>query len=350
MKVAIDVSPLTSGNFLQHRVRGTGFYLNNLKENLLKYHSDASFAFFNRGEKVSADVIHYPYFEPFFLTLPSNVDSNTVVTVHDLTPLVFKKEFPSGIKGNIRWQIQKKRLAKSGAIVTDSESSKKDIHKYTKIDNSKIHVIYLAAASYFAVISEEKKKKIIKKLDLPEKFILYVGDATWNKNLSSLIEAVGNTNYHLVVAGEAFTSQSIDKNNPWNKDLVRAQKLAKENKRIIPTGFLQNEDLVALYNAAQLFIMPSIYEGFGLPVLEAMRCGCPVVTTKNGSLREVAGDAAYFVNPNDLGSITRGIVEVFESQRIREQLTRNGFDQAKKFSWEKTANETFSVYKKVLNE
>ncbi len=350
MRIAIDISPLTAGHFLQHRVRGTGFYLRSLKESLVKFHPENEYEFFNRNEKITSapDIIHYPYFEPFFLNLPSSIGQSCVVTVHDLTPLVFKNEFPAGVKGEIKWQIQRRRLKNTGAIITDSNSSKKDINKLTGIDNSKIHVVYLAAATYFKQVSEEEKRKIVKKFNLPRDFVLYVGDVTWNKNLPGLIEAVGKTGLHLVIAGAAFANESFDQKNPWNKDLAKSQELAKQNKRIISTGFVNNDDLVALYNAAKLFVMPSFYEGFGLPVLEAMRSGCPVITTKMGSLPEVAGEAGYFVNPDDIDSIASGIKRVMENADLREELSKKGLEQAKKFSWHKTANETIEVYKSII--
>ena len=352
MRIAIDISPLTSGNFLQHRVRGTGFYLKNLKESLLKYYLDNEYEFFNRQEKIKIepDIIHYPYFEPYFLTLPSNVSGNNVVTVHDLTPLVFKNEFPAGVRGEIKWIIQKKRLKRVGAIITDSNSSKKDINKFSGIDNSKIHVVYLAAASYFTQIPEEKKREIIKKFNLPEDFVLYVGDATWNKNLPGLIKAISKTGSHLVIAGAAFANESFDRSNMWNKDLAKSQELAKQNKRIISTGFVDNDDLVALYNAAKLFVMPSFYEGFGLPVLEAMSCGCPVITSHKGSLPEVAGEAAYFVDPNDINSIASGVTNVMGNIDLRKELSKKGLEQSRKFSWKKTAQDTIYVYKKILDK
>lgn len=350
MRVAIDISPLTSGNFLQHRVRGTGFYLKSLKESLLKYYPENEYEFFNRSEKIKSrpDITHYPYFEPYFLTLPSNIDLTNVVTVHDLTPLVFKDEFPGGIRGEIKWQIQRRRLKHAGAIITDSNSSKKDINKFCGIDNSKIHVVYLAAAAHFKQVSEERKREIIKKFGLPKDFILYVGDVTWNKNLPGLIEAVNKTGFYLIIAGAAFANESFDRSNPWNKDLFRSQNLAKKNNRIISTGFVDDNDLVALYNAAKIFVMPSFYEGFGLPVLEAMQSGCPVITTKKGSLPEVAGEAAYFVDPNDIDSIAKGIKEVMGNSALRQKLRELGLKQTKKFTWEKTANETLEVYKSII--
>src|SRR5690349_918086 len=132
MKIGIDISPLKTGNYLSHRVRGTGFYIQNLVESLKKHFPHNSYTLFTKGEKLNLDLdlIHYPYFEPFFLTLPLNKKYKSVVTVHDLTPLVFPSHFPIGIKGWAKWQIQKRSLLRSDMIITDSQSSKKDINKY----------------------------------------------------------------------------------------------------------------------------------------------------------------------------------------------------------------------------
>src|SRR3989338_682568 len=151
MKIAVDVSPLSKSYNLLHKVRGTGFYIENLKRSLLSYFPENEYIFFVRGENIPKDVdlVHYPYFEPFFLTLPLKKTHKTVVTVHDLTPLVFKDKFPSGIKGGVRWAVQKRLLQMADAVITDSISSKKDIEKFTKISPSKIHVVYLAADEKF---------------------------------------------------------------------------------------------------------------------------------------------------------------------------------------------------------
>ena len=349
MKVAIDISPITSGHFLQHRVRGTGFYLNNLKEALLDKYGEDEFVFTKRGDKLDKkiDLIHYPYFEPFFLTLSLRKPVKTIITVHDLTPIVFRDDFPSGLKGEVKWQIQKQILKNSDFIITDSESSKKDIVKATNYNESKIKVIYLAAGKHFRPVSDEKKREIIRKFNLPQKFALYVGDVTSNKNLPRLIEAVNRTSYPLVIVGQAFENEDYDKSNLWNKDLKKSQELAARNKNIISLGFVENEDLVGLYNAAIALCMPSLYEGFGLPILEAMQSGCPVITSKSGSLPEVAGKAAYYVDPLSIDSIKDGIEKVLEDHDLRDKLIKMGFENAKKFTWEKTAMETYEVYKKI---
>lgn len=353
MKIAIDMSPLKSGNYLQHRVRGTGFYLQNLKTSLEKHYPENKYVYFNRGDSLGGDidVVHYPYFEPFFLTLPVFSKNKKIVTVHDLTPLVFPSHFKPGLKGWIKWQIQKLALGSADAIITDSESSKNDIVKYAGINQSKIKVVYLAAGSEFKVLdSAEKIKGIRRKYHLPEKFILYVGDATWNKNLPRLIEATSKINIPLAMIGKALIDADVDVQNPWNKDLIRVRKLAEGNKNVFRLGFVSSEDLVALYNAATLFIMPSIYEGFGLPILEAMSCGCPVVASKGGSLVEVIGTAGKYVDPYEAESITKGIEEVFNDPSLRKELSRKGIIQAKKFTWKKTAEETMNTYREVVDE
>ena len=122
MKIAIDISPLQSG----HKVRGVGFYLTYLKKALLTYYPDNDYTFFHQGEEIdkSVDLVHYPYFDPFFMTLPLIKKRKTVVTVHDLTPLVFPEHFPAGMKGNLRWQLQKYNLRHVDGIIADSEASK----------------------------------------------------------------------------------------------------------------------------------------------------------------------------------------------------------------------------------
>lgn len=353
MNIGIDITPLLDNRLLSHRVRGTGFYLQNLKKSLLKFYPKNVYTFFNKGDNLSKDidVVHYPYFEPFFLTLPIIKRYKTVVTVHDLTPLVFPKYFPSGVKGSIKWQIQKFLLQNTNAIITDSESSKKDILRYTGVSYEKIHVIYLAAGEEYKKykISNIKYQILRKKYKLPEKFVLYVGDVTWNKNLPRLIEAVKMVNIPLVMVGKSLIEKDFDKNNPWNKDLVKVQEMVKDNKNIFCLGFVPIEDLVTIYNTARVFIMPSLYEGFGLPVLEAMSCGCPVITTKEGSLKEIAGDAAFYVNSYDEKDIAQGLKKVFEDDKIIKDLSEKGLIQARKFSWEKTADNTVKVYEKFFN-
>lgn len=347
MIVGIDISPLQTG----HKFRGTGFYTENLVKFLAKYDHENKYEFFNRKPlPLNVDLIHYPYFEPFFLTLPLRKSFPTVVTVHDLIPLLFPKQFPRGIKGEIKWQIQKRSLRAAAAVIVDSKSSQKDVVRYTGIPAEKNFVVYLAADEEFRQLNPDKVEKIKKKYDLPEKFVLYVGDATWNKNLPGLIKATQKINVPLVLVGKQLGNSDFDRSNFWNKDLIEVEHLTKDDKRIFRLGFVEQEDLVGIYNLATLCAQPSFYEGFGLPVLEAMSCGCPVVTCRNSSLAEAAGEAALYIgNPHDTDEIANAIGEIYFNSQSREKFRQQGLLQAKNFSWEKTVRKTVEVYKKVLS-
>ena len=347
MKIALNISPLESG----HKVRGTGFYVKHLKDAFLKYFPENEYTFFSdfKNPPLHQDVIHYPYFDPFFLTLPFINSSPIIITVHDLTPLVFPKYFPSGLKGKVKWQVQKMILKRSSAVITDSMSSKKDIHQIAGVDPDKISVIYLAAGEefYSAPKNESSYINIRSKYNLPEEYALYVGDVTWNKNLPRLISAAIKTKIPLVMVGKALVDENISSKDPWSKDLITVRKLMNSQKTIIPLGFVPSEDLAELYRHASMMVLPSVYEGFGLGVLEAMQSGCPVVTTKEGSLYEVGGDAAFYIDPYDTDSISNGLRKVFNDKNLQKDLSVKGVSQAKKFSWRKTAQDTISVYRKA---
>jgi glycosyltransferase involved in cell wall biosynthesis len=346
MKIAIDVSPLQSG----HKVRGVGFYLTRLKIALEKYFPHITYDFFTGVIPKTSDVVHIPYFDPFFLSLPFTKPKNTIVTVHDLTPLVFPDLFPVGIKGRLKWEVQKQSLRRCAQIITDSQASKKDIIRLVGISETNISVVYLAAGEEFQVIENGKLKidNIKKKFNLPERFALYVGDVTPNKNLLSLVDAIIDTKIPLVMVGKALTDTTYDHTNPWNHDQVLVQEKIKEYPSLFfPLGFVTTEDLVLLYNVAVLSVVPSLYEGFGLPVLEAMQCACPVVATKGGSLPEVAGDAAEIADGFDSESLSKSLKKVWTDKNLQHILKEKGTIQVKKFSWKKTAEETIKIYEKI---
>lgn len=348
MKIAIDVSPLQSG----HKVRGVGFYLTYLKEALLTYYPTNEYQFFTNGEKIAekTDVLHYPYFDPFFMTLPFIKKYKTVVTVHDLTPLIFPTHFPAGFKGNLRWHIQRFRLKKVDGILTDSYASKKDIEKIVNVPQEKVTVAYLAAGEEFKKLNEENAhlKNVKKKYNLPNNFILYVGDVTWNKNVPRLVKAVSEISVPLVMVGKALVSKEFDKTNIWNSDLVEVNKLAQSNKNIIRLGFIPTADLVALYNLATVFVFPSVYEGFGLPIVEAMQSGCPVIISREGCMPEVGDGAVEYFDAFNTDSLENTISKVLQSKKMQKELSQKGLEQAKKFSWKITAEKTIESYKKAL--
>lgn len=353
MVIGIDNSPLVSTHKLAHKIRGTGFYTKNLIEALQKYHPENEYVLFTQGERIEGklDIYHYPYFEPFFLSLPFRKRGKTIITIHDLAPLVFPEMFPVGIKGKLKYSLQKLLAKRADAIITDSESSKKDIIKLLGFEQNQVYSIPLAAGEQFVKksISREEKEMLQKKYGLPEQFALYVGDATPNKNLKRLVDAAILADIPLVMVGGALTKQDINVNHPWNRDIVYVQKKALENKKIQLLGYVTDKDLVDLYNIAELFVFPSLYEGFGLPVLEAAACGCPVVTSMGGSLPEVMGESALYIDPYSVQDISEKMTEMLTDKKIQKKYSELGLIQAGKFSWEKTANLTVKVYIHLQN-
>ena len=343
MRIAIDLSPLSSG----HSNRGIGVYTKELIGALQTYEKCHEYIISDGKTKPSSliDVVHYPFFDPFFLTLPLSKLHPTVVTVHDLIPLVFPKHFPAGFRGNIKWQIQKQSLKGVKHIITDSIASKDDIHRICGRSKESIHPIYLAPSSLYDRIPTKEAILIVqKKYNLPESFLLYVGDVNWNKNIPGLIKATASFSIPLILVGKAFLDASLAETREINRIISN---LGRE-KFIIRPGFVSDSDLVCLYELATCLIQPSFYEGFGLPVLEAFVSGCPVVVADNSSLSEIAGPGIR-VDAKSCESITYGIQSVLElSTEKRAQLIEKGHAWVKQFSWKKVAHETASVYEKAL--
>lgn len=311
MKVAL-VKPLAR----ESTTRGAGFYAQNLEKALKKL----------SGVEITnadPDIVHYLYFDPFFLTLPLVRRQKTVVTVFDLTPIVLANLYPRGIRGEIKWQIQKRILKTVDHVITISKSAKADIVKIIGIPAEKITVTYLAAG------------KECRKLAIPkDNSILYVGDINPNKNLLTLFKALTLLpDDWLVIVGKA-ANESLE-----IKKEIESLGVAD---RVVLTGFVDEEEKVKLLNKTKVYVQPSIYEGFGLPVLEAMACGTPVICGRNSSLPEIAGDAATYADVTDPNDFAEKIKNV--------KPTGKEIAQAKKFSWERTARETMAIYQQVLNQ
>lgn len=349
MRVAIDIAPLSD----QHRTRGIGSYTQSLIDALKRYDKQNEYIYFTRRQKLpkNVDLVHYPYFEPFSLTLPLRKLKPTVVTIHDLIPLVFPNKFPKGFRGEIKWQIQKFSLGGVSAVIADSENSKKDLIKYGGCPEDKIYVVYLAPAEIFKPLRASSSiiRIIEQKYNLPENFILYVGDVNWNKNIPGLIGAFSilakSLSLQLVLVGEAFKNTIL----PQMREIFQLINQLKLKEKIRFLGFVPRDDLVGIYNLATVYVQPSFYEGFGLPVLEAMACGTPVVCAKTSSLLEITGGAAVFVNPENPEDIARGISEVLHYDTVQyHSRVEAGLKQAQKFSWKKTAEETWRVYQKIF--
>lgn len=347
MRIAIDSTPLATG----HKKRGIGVYTKQLLENLKLINSGNEYIFFTRGQRLpKVDLVHYPYFDLFFLTLPLKKPFKTVITVHDLIPLVFPKFYPKGLRGLVKFHLQKFSAKNVDGVICDSENSKKDIIKFLKVPENKIFKVFLAADNLFRLIKDKKLlTKTQKKYNLPQEFILYVGDVNLQKNLRRLLNALTNINLPLVMVGEALADENLTE----TKNLLTEIEKLKLEKKVLRLGFVETQDLANIYNLATLFVEPSLYEGFGLPLLEAMACGVPVVSSNSSSLPEIGGEAPVYFNPNSEKEMADCIKKViyFKEKNYAEydELKNKGLSQAAKFSWEKTAKETLKVYQKIVN-
>lgn len=340
LKVAVDKTPLETA----HAVRGVGSYTRNLV-GALKGRKDVRLV----GLRQNPDLVHYPYFDLFFDTLRIPAIP-AVVTVYDVIPLVYPKHYPPGVKGRIRFLKQKMELRKTAAVITISKTSKKDIVRFLDIPQEKIYPIHLAPGVQFKKMKEGKwQKEIRRKYGLPEQFVLYVGDVNYNKNVEGLLKAFSSVakqqfSTGLVLVGKAFKDEI-----PETKRLVQLIKQLNLKDKVLMPGFVPDEDLVAIYNLATVYCQPSFYEGFGLPVLEAMAAGTPVVAAKTQALVEIAEGAALFVDPKDEKDIARGLEEVLTRSKLRNALAKKGLAQAKQFSWKEVSDETVKVYKKLVS-
>lgn len=341
MKVGIDVSQIAfSGT-------GVAGYTKNLVDNLLSLDKNNSYKFFGASLRRQEALKEYcrPWpIPPTILEILWNrlhvlpvenfigpidvfhssdwtqppTKAKKVTTVHDLVvykyPEVSHPKIIAAQKRRLEWVKKECDL-----VIAVSQATKKDIVEILKIPEEKIRVIYEAATPNFAAVKTKVKKE----------YILAVGTREPRKNLGRLIQA-----YQLLKLKDV--ELAIAGNFGWGEDV----------KGVKCLGYVPNEKLPELYSGAKVFVYPSLYEGFGIPILEAMACGCPVVTSNVSSLPEVGGEAAIYTDPLKVTDLTEKIKYALGADR--DKLAKKGFDQVKKFSWEKTAQETFEVYQSLL--
>ena len=321
--------------------RGIGFYAHNLKKALAKV-PDLELT------DQHPDLIHYPYFDLFYPTLKIT-HTPTIVTLHDLTPLVLSSLYPKGLKGSINLWRQSLALKKATAIITDSQNSKIDIINYLHIPSQKIHVIPLAVDPIYSTkLAPKQLSQIKQKYSLPDKFVLYVGGVNPNKNLPRLIQACLDLNLKLILVGSEFTQPLSLPVHPELKDLQIIQKSIQQHDSIHAPGFVSNEDLVGIYQLASVYCQPSLYEGFGLPLLEAMTAGCPIISSHSSSLPEIYPANTITFDPENQLSLNKALEAVLKlSPKQKLTLVKLGQARAKDFSWAKTAELTTKVYRSI---
>jgi glycosyltransferase involved in cell wall biosynthesis len=289
------------------------------------------------------DVAHVPYFAP-----PLFSSTPTVVTIHDLIPLILP-----GYKGSLLVRLYTRLVSiaakRAQAIITDSRSSQRDILRLLKIPPGRVHIIPLAADERFKPgVGTAELDQARRKYSLPQEFILYLGGFDQRKNMKTLFKALRGLKERLgdrcplVIAGTL-----PNKDTPFFPHPRRLAEEAGVTDAVHFIGWVPEEEKPALYSLATLFLYPSLYEGFGLPPLEAMSCGTPVIASNAASLPEVVGDGGVLVDPRDPEAWAEAMVALLTSPRRQEDLSAKAVEQAKKFSWRKTARETLEVYKRV---
>jgi len=383
MRIGIDITPLQNG----HRQRGVGTYARQLLTGLAKVDktnnyllfgypgikpevpSDNRFTLIQSGPSRKNNL--WTKFKWHQLTLPSlvrryNVDlvhllvqsaefnlpiqksARTVVTVHDLKGMLFPDFFLNDFRKRASYNLMINISKRANHIITDSNSSKRDIIKMLPSSPNKITVVPLAAdPAFYKTVNKDNTADtitVLKKYNLETGYILFVGAIEPSKNIQALLEAYQRLDHYqqlpeLVLVG-------IKDPNYFFNLRYKYEHLFSTSVRCL--DFVPAEDLPALYRAARLFVYPSLYEGFGLPVLEAMASGTPVITSNTSSLPEMAGNGAVLVDASDPSLLSIHIHKLLNNADARRKLTAKGLAQARNFSWERCARQTLAVYNLVV--
>ncbi|MBI4666589.1 MAG: glycosyltransferase family 4 protein [Nitrospinae bacterium] len=276
-------------------------------------------------------------FFPTHLDAPPGLCVPYAVTAHDMIQSALRKEHYNSIKHRLHIESQKKALNGARLVIAISHHTKQDVIKHAGVDPEKIVVIYNGVDPVFRPGAGEG----FARLTLPEKFVLNVGGIDFRKNISLLLTAFcelsrKHPDYRLVVTGE------ITRDPQYGSFTRMVDKLGLAEK-IITTGYVSTEELAALYNRARMMFYPSVYEGFGLPVAEAMACGAPVISTNCSSIPEVAGEAAILLPPDKPEAFAQALITLAENEGERERLKKAGIERAAMFTWEECARKTFEA-------
>jgi len=281
--------------------------------------------------KQNFDLFHPTFYNPDFLKDLGN--KPFIITVYDMINELFAYQFADDKIP----EYKKLLVEKASKIIAISKSTKKDLIKLYGINEDKIEIIYLASSF------KDRDFKIGNDIHLPEKYILFVGNRGYYKNFEFFIKSISqllvlDNKLKVICAGGPGFSE-------YEQALLSSLNI-KEN--IIHYSINNDMTLIQLYKNALAFVFPSLYEGFGIPVLEAFSCGCPVILSNTSSLPEIANDAAIYFDPKDEISIKDNIEKVIYNEELRKNLIKEGFIQLSKFSWDKTAEQTKKLYESVI--
>lgn len=364
MKIAIDARPLMNSQYT-----GVSWFAYNLIDNILKqdskneyllfYNSSkkhilpgfsasnykyAGFSFPNKIFNLSQALNSWPCLDKIignidcFIALNLNFisisnDVKFILCVHDLSYIYFKEFYPFKMRLWHKFIKPKKIINRADYIMAVSENTKTDIMREYKIQTSKIIVNYPGVDNNYKQLSSSSTENIKKKYNLPDRFCLFLGSLEPRKNIDSVIEAynLSSKKVNLVIAGPIG----------WKSKKVLIKIL--NNSKIKYLSYVDEKDKPAIYNLAEFFVYPSFYEGFGLPLVEAMACGCPVICGNNSSQEEVVADAGIYVDPYDINQIASAMNAYVNDDKLKDIMKKRGIDRADQFKWSNTAKKILDM-------
>jgi alpha-1,3-rhamnosyl/mannosyltransferase len=285
-------------------------------------------------------------FHAMHYVLPPLTRTRAVVTIHDIIHLLYPQFLPSRAAHLYARVMIRRALSRADRIITVSWNSKRDLVDYFGVPGSRIEVVYNGVSEAFrSDVAPEQRRRVAERYDLTAPYLLFLGGAKPHKNVQNVVRAfaearrTGDLPHVLVLAG------AMPENTARLEALLSALEL---NASVRRPGIVPEEDLPALYAGAAVFLYPTLYEGFGLPVVEAMASGVPVLTSTTSALQEIAGGYAYVVDPMDIDAIARGIRELALKESARSHFAELGRKRALDFSWDKAAEKTLEVYRAAL--
>lgn len=278
---------------------------------------------------------------------PALCPSRVVVTLHDIAYERYPEFLPADQVATLRRRVPA-TLRRAATIITDSEASKRDIVDFYKTPPDKVTVALLAADPVFRPMRDEAQRAATRaRYARGGHYILFTGDPLQRrKNVKTLVDAYVRLRHAGVVSHRLVLSGSRE---ALRSDIFAAARAAGRDDDLCFAGRVSDDELVALYNAADLFVYPSFYEGFGLPPLEAMACGTPVITSNVSSLPEVVGDAALTIDPFDVEALAHTIVRVLSDRDLQIRLSQQGLERAASFSWDMTARSILHIYHRAMD-
>ncbi|TDT62314.1 glycosyltransferase family 4 protein [Fonticella tunisiensis] len=370
MKVGIDAR---GANW--YSGTGIGTYTQQILKYILKYDTSNEYFIYwwgtnyreiskNGNIKISiASKKHHKFFEEYFIPenlknrgidiyhvpqngigLSSQKSCIYISTIHDLIPYIMPETVGRGYLKRFIAQMPQ-IIQNSDMIITVSEYSKKDIMRIFDVEEEKIKVTPLAADDYFRPMDRSNAKEFLKKnYNIEDDFILYLGGFSPRKNVKSILVAFSrihkklSTNYKVVIIGPSKDDHSY---------LMGLCETLGIDDKVIFTGYIPYEHLPYFYNSCTVFVYPSLYEGFGLPPLEAMSCKTPVISSNVSSIPEVVGNGAILINPFDTEELIDALERVLEDETLRNDIAERGYERSKDFGWDKTAAQTLNVYEEA---